>query len=104
MGDEVVLEATFLLLPFTFLGMGAVGEGLVDTSFFLVGVPVLLLKGVPLFSTVLEPGGDLRPGVVVVLVGPPPPPLSVGEDLPELVGDTVGFFAGFEVTEVLFGT
>ena len=103
MGDEVVLEATFLLLPFTFLGMGAVGEGLVDTSFFLVVVPVLLLTGVLLFSTVLEPGGDLRPGVVVVLVGPPPP-LSVGEDLPELVGDTVGFFAGFEVTEVLFGT
>ena len=56
MGDDVVLEATFLLPPLTFLGMGVVGEGLVDTSFFLVGVPVLLLTGVLLFSTVLEPG------------------------------------------------
>jgi hypothetical protein len=100
MGDEFVLEATFLL-PL-FLGMGVVGEGLVDTNFFLMGVAVLLLTGALLFSPVLEPGGDLRPGVV--LVGPPPP-LSVGEDFPEEVGDTVGFFVGFdEVTEVLFGT
>lgn len=102
MGDDVVLEATFLLPPLTFLGMGVVGDGLVDTSFFLVGVAVLLLTGALLFSPVLEPGGDLRPGVVDVLVGPPP--LSVGDALPEEVGDTVGFFEGFEVTEVLLGT
>lgn len=102
MGDDVVLEATFLLPLLTFFGMGVVGEGLVDTSFFLVGVAVLPLTGVLLFIPVLEPGGDLRPGVDV-LVGPPPP-LSVGEDLPEEVGDTVVFFAGFEVTEVLLGT
>lgn len=88
-------------MPPTFLGMGVVGDGLLDTGFFLVGVAVLLLTGVLLFSPVLEPGGDLRPGVVDVLVGPPPP---VGDALPEEGGDTVGFFAGFEVTEVLLGT
>ena len=51
MGEDVVLEATFLLLllPLLFLGMGVVGDGLLDTSFFLVGVatgPVLLLGDV----------------------------------------------------------
>jgi len=102
MGDDVVLAATFLLPPLTFLGIGVVGDGLVDTSFFLVGVAVLLLTGVVLFSPVFEPGGDLRPGAADVFVRPPPP-LSVGDALPEEGGDTVGFFAGFEVTEVLLG-
>ena len=102
MGEDVVLEATFLLLllPLLFLGMGVVGDGLLDTSFFLVGVttgPVLILGDV-LLSPVLDPGGDFRPAVVVFEA-------PVGEALPDVGGDTVvGFFVGFEVTEVLLGT
>jgi len=100
MGDEVVLEATFLplLMPPTFLGMGVVGDGLFDTGFFLVGVACVLLGAVVLLSPVLDPGGDFRPAVVVFAEPP------VGEALPDDGGDTVGFFVGLEVTEILLGT
>jgi len=114
-GEELVLLATFLalLLLLTFLeeGMGAVGEG-VAATFFFVGVAfelVLLTVGV-----VLDPGGDLRPAG-----GPLFDP--VGEVLPEdgglvlftfvLEGETffvlgVVFFVGgvLEVTDTLLGT
>jgi len=102
MGDEVVLEATFLplplLMPPTFLGMGVVGDGLFDTGFFLVGVACVLLGAVVLLSPVLDPEGDFRPAVVVFAEPP------VGEALPDDGGDTVGFFVGLEVTEILLGT
>jgi len=101
MGDEVVLEATFLLFPLlmppTFLGMGVVGDGLFDTGFFLVGVACVLLGVVVLLSPVLDPGGDFRPAGAVFD--------PVGEALPDDGGDTVGFFVvGLEVTEILLGT
>ena len=76
MGDEVVLEATFLplplLMPPTFLGMGVVGDGLFDTGFFLVGVACVLLGAVVLLSPVLDPGGDFRPIITVLKVPDPP--------------------------------